>query len=178
MKSDHRFIHLLSHLRIFIAGTLISAAAALGFTAVKMSNPTSLADLGRPVQAADKFKQDPDELFGNKVTRPGISRDKGPAAAASEKLHLRAYPADDVPSEATLNAIASFKHMQASGAAVNAPSAPAQWHLIGPSKAVAPAILTFSGAQYITSGRITALAIAPTCTTTRCRVYVAAAGGG
>src|SRR5437588_3199052 len=155
MKSDHRFTHPLSYLRIFIAGTLISAAAALGFTAVKMSGPLPLADSGRPAQAADKFKQDPDELFGNKVTRPGISRDKGPTSAALEKLHLRAYPAEDVPSEATLNAIASFKHMQASSATLNAPSAPAQWQLIGPSKAVAPAILTFSGAQYIPIRRTT-----------------------
>src|SRR5207249_5946503 len=117
--------------------------------------------------------------LGNKVTRPGISRDKGPFAAALEKLHLRAYPAADVPTEATMNAIAAFKQMEASSPAVAAANAPpARWHLIGPSKAVFPDILTFSGAPYITSGRITALAIAPTCTTTQCRLWVAAAGGG
>lgn len=181
MKIPHWFTgsnSILSYLRIAIAGSLVVAAAALGFTAVRMSGPPPLADSDRPAQSFEKFKQDGDELFGNKVTRPGISRDKGPHGAALEKFYLRAYPAADVPSEATLNAIAAFKHMQASSAAVDAPSAPAQWHLIGPSKAVAPAILTFSGAQYITSGRITALAIAPSCTTTQCRVYVAAAGGG
>src|SRR5262249_27437446 len=34
------------------------------------------------------------------------------------------------------------------------------------------------GSQYITSGRITALAITPNCTTLQCTVWVAAAGGG
>src|SRR6266481_1656062 len=105
---------ILSYLRIAIAGSLVVAAAALGFTAVRMSGPPPLADSGRPAQVFEKFRQDSDEAFGNKVTRPGISRDKGPASAALEKLHLRAYPAADVPSEATLNAIAAFKHMQAS----------------------------------------------------------------
>src|SRR5207248_11004447 len=150
----------------------------------KMSSPPSLADSARPTQALNKFKQDADELVGNKETRPGISRDKGPHGAALEKFGLRAYPAADVPSEATLNAIAAFKQLKARGAAArlggnpNTPAALAQWQLIGPSSAVTPAILTFSGAQYISSGRITALAIAPTCTTTQCRIYVAAAGGG
>ena len=182
MKIPHwltRSNSLLSYLRIAMAGLLVVAAAAMGFTAVRMSGPPPSADSGRHAQALNKFRQDGDELFGNKVTRPGISRDRGPHSAALEKLHLRAYPAADVPSEATLNAIAAFKQVEASGPAVSAPNAaPARWHLIGPSKAVFPAILTFSGAQYITSGRITALAIAPTCTTTQCRLYVAAAGGG
>ena len=166
-----------------MASALVIAATVMGFTAVKMSGPPPLADSGRSAQAFEKFRQDGDALLGNKVTRPGISRDKGPFGAALEKFGLRAYPAADVPSEATLNAMAAFKHLKARGAAallasINAPTALAQWQLIGPSSAVEPAILTFSGAQFITSGRITALAIAPTCTATQCRIYVAAAGGG
>ena len=172
-----------SYMRIAITSALVIAATALGFTAVKMSSPAPLGDSGRSAQAFDKFRQDGDELLGNKVTRPGISRDKGPLGAALQKFSLRAYPAADVPSEATLNAIAAFKHLKARGAAArlsstNAPTAPGQWQLIGPSSAVEPAILTFSGAQFITSGRITALAISPTCTATQCRIFVAAAGGG
>jgi hypothetical protein len=158
---------------------LVLAAVALAVTATKMSSPRSSADSGRQAQAINKFRQDSDELLGNKVTRPGLSRDKGPAAAALEKLQLRAYPAADVSSEATLNAIASFQKVKTQGAAAKpGGNPPAQWQLIGPSNAVEPAILSFSGAQYTTSGRITALAIAPTCTNGNCRVYVAAAGGG
>ena len=45
-----------------------------------------------------------------------------------------------------------------------------------------PGTLSFYGggpsAKYVTSGRITALAIAPTCTASNCRVWVGAAGGG
>src|SRR6266487_6990905 len=52
------------------------------------------------------------------------------------------------------------------------------WNLIGPSTGNVPDILTFSGAPTTYSGRITALAIDPTCNGTTCRLWVAAAGGG
>ena len=188
MKTSRSFSRpnrVLSFLRFASGLTLISAAAAMAFVAAKPSVPLLLSKSDNPPKTVEKFKQDGDELLGNKVTRPGISRDKGPLGAALQKFSLRAYPAADVPSEATSNAIAAFKHLKARGAAArlssNAPTALAalgEWQLIGPSSAVEPAILTFSGAQFITSGRITALAIAPTCTTTQCRIFVAAAGGG
>jgi hypothetical protein len=41
-----------------------------------------------------------------------------------------------------------------------------------------PGLLVFSGADYTTSGRITALAIDPSCTFDKCRLWVGAAGGG
>jgi hypothetical protein len=172
-----------SYLRVAVAGTLVLAAVALAVTTAKMSGPLQAGKSAVNKDAFNKFRQDGDELLGNKVTRPGISRDKGPLGAALQKFSLRAYPAADVPSEATLNAIASFKQLKARGvsaplASTNTLSALGEWQLIGPSSAVDPAILTFSGAQFITSGRITALALAPTCTTTQCRIYVAAAGGG
>jgi hypothetical protein len=182
MKIPHRLTHsnpILSYLRIVIAGSFVVAAVALGFTAVRMSSPSPSRDSELQPEAFNKFRQDPDEAFDNKVTRPGVSRDKGPAAAALQKVQLSAYPAADVSSEATLNAIASFKKIKAHAAAAPpAGNPPGQWQLIGPSNSVQPGILSFSGAQYITSGRITALAIAPNCTNGKCRVYVAAAGGG
>jgi hypothetical protein len=52
------------------------------------------------------------------------------------------------------------------------------WQLAGPSTATDPAILTFAGQSYITSGRITAMAIDPTCAPGNCRLWVGAAGGG
>ena len=36
----------------------------------------------------------------------------------------------------------------------------------------------FDGAQYVASGRVTAMAISPTCTQSKCTLYIAAAGGG
>src|SRR5262249_6806053 len=50
--------------------------------------------------------------------------------------------------------------------------------LYGPSTATDPAILTFGGQDYITSGRITALAVDPACAPGNCRLWVGAAGGG
>jgi hypothetical protein len=76
---------------------------------------------------------------------------------------------------ATLDAIASFNQVKRTSA--GRPSVGA-WQSIGPSKSDAPDILTFSGAEYFTSGRVTALAIDPNCSKSRCRVWVGAAGGG
>jgi hypothetical protein len=181
---SNRLTFVLSSLRVIFAGSLVIGAAALCLAALKTSSPGPLRDSDRQAQTFNKFRQDPDELLSNKIARPGISRDRGPLGAALEKRQLRAYPAADVSPEATRNAIASFKKFKAANPAlstsVNTPNvnAPGEWHLIGPSTAVFPPILTFSGAQYVTSGRITALAIAPTCVSGNCRVYVGAAGGG
>jgi len=109
---------------------------------------------------------------------PG-DKDHGPLAAALENFSLRAYPLDDVPTEASQNAIASFnRFVAASNGNGKGKKTTGQWHLIGPSTAIFPDILTFSGAQYVTSGRITALAISPDCGSNGCRVWVGAAGGG
>jgi len=90
---------------------------------------------------------------------------------------LRAYPAavDEIPLDATLNAqsaFASIKARSSAGAGV--------WQLIGPSKATYPGVLNFLGDhdQYVASGRITALAIGPSCTAANCTLYLGAAGGG
>src|SRR5437588_4776514 len=98
-----------------------------------------------------------------------------PTRAAAEDFLHRAYPAADLPFSATLNAIAGFNQLQRNTAG-QAPVG--TWSLIGPSTANFPDILTFSGEEYTTSGRITALAIDPNCSTGSCRLWVAAAGGG
>jgi len=53
-----------------------------------------------------------------------------------------------------------------------------QWILYPHCTQEFPAVLTFSGRPYAASGRITALAIAPTCQPGNCRLWVAAVGGG
>jgi hypothetical protein len=64
------------------------------------------------------------------------------------------------------------------GASTLAGTSTGAWTLAGPSTANFPDVLTFSGAAYTTSGRITALAVDPNCSNTTCRVWAAAAGGG
>ncbi len=165
-----------SSVRLAITGALFVSAGAMAFVATKTSSPLLLGKSGNTHQPIHKFRMDRDVL-SNKMAIPGLGQDRGPLDAALEAFALRAYPADDVPTDASLNAIAAFNQIQAQGGG-NGKNTVGQWHLIGPSNAVFPDILTFSGQQYTTSGRITALAIAPNCTTNGCRLYVGAAGGG
>src|SRR5204862_4185838 len=86
-----------------------------------------------------------------------------------------AYPGTEIPGEATLAAQAGWRALNAGTHSSGA------WQLIGPSKAQYPAVLNpflFDGAQYVASGRVTAMAISSTCTQAKCTLYVAAAGGG
>jgi len=161
-----------SGVRFTIAGTLLCAAVAMAFVAAKPSGPFLLGKSGNTDQAIKKFRQDRDQMGGNRRTMPGPEIDRGPITADQERYANRAYPASDVPFKLTRNA----QNAWASARSL-APSAGA-WTLIGPSGGLFPDILTFSGRQYITSGRITALAIAPTCTINDCKLWVAAAGGG
>jgi hypothetical protein len=175
MKTHRSFIRtrLVSHLRFAGVVTLMSAAAAMAFVAVKPSGPM-LASAQDRLRTTTKFRGDPDRLGGNKRTMPG-DQEGGPLLAAIEDYAHRAYPAKDVPMQATLNAIAGFRQVQRTSMGRPAVGA---WQLIGPSMADDPSILTFSGAEYITSGRITALAVDPSCSVRTCRVWAAAAGGG
>jgi hypothetical protein len=176
MKTPHSFNRkrFSSAVRFTSAGTLLLAAAAMAFVAIKPPSPTLVSAQDR-LRNVSKFRGDRDLLGGNKRTLPGLDRDQGPLLAALEDYAHRAYPAKDVPMWATQNAIASFTQVKAMS--VERPSVGA-WQLIGPSKSDAPDILTFSGAEYFTSGRVTALAIDPSCNRHRCRVWVGAAGGG
>jgi hypothetical protein len=175
MKNPHSFSRnrFSSAVRFTIAGTLLCAAAAMAFVAVKPSGPTLASSQDR-LRATSKFRTDRDQSAGNRRTLPG-DQEGGPLLAALEDYAHRAYPAKDVPMTATLNAIASFRNVRAMS--MRRPS-PGAWQSIGPSKADVSDILTFSGTEYFASGRVTALAIDPTCSVRRCRVWVGAAGGG
>ena len=182
MKTPRWFIgnRFVSHLRMAGVVTLMSAAAAMAFVAVKPSGPmlVSLQDQPRTIS---KFRSDPDELAGSKRTLPGLERDRGPLLAALEDFAHRAYPKRDIPTHATRNAISGFKQFRERAVRERAFTAQAPtttWQLIGPSIPDVPDILTFTGTEYVTSGRITALGIAATCTVGNCRLYVGAAGGG
>jgi len=107
----------------------------------------------------------------------GNGNEKGPASEAEAEYIERAYPADEISFDLTLNAQAAFNQIKAKGVG-KGKNVPSQWTLAGPSTANFPGLLSFSGADYTTSGRITALAIAPGCSTNGCRLWVGAAGGG
>jgi hypothetical protein len=177
MKTPRWFIgsRFVSHLRMAGAVTLLSAAAAMAFVAVKPSVPLWVKSDSK--DSINKFSQNRATLFRNKLAIPGPEREGGPMAAADEDYANRAGPAAYVPFELTRKAHSAWTNVRAR-AGRQGPNAPGAWTLIGPSTANFPDVLTFSGAAYTTSGRITALAVDPACNNRRCRVWAAAAGGG
>jgi hypothetical protein len=177
----HRWFNrncLVPHLRMASVVTLMSAAAAMAFVAVKPSGPLWAKSDNK--NSINKFSQNHAELFRSKMTLPGPEREGGPVSAAEEDYAKRAFPATDIPFALRRNAHAAWANAKARAAAKgpHAPGAPGAWTLAGPSISNAPDILTFSGAAYTTSGRVTGLAVDPSCNARRCRVWAAAAGGG
>jgi hypothetical protein len=174
MKAPHSFSRnrFSSSVRCAIAVALMSAAAAMAFVAAKSSGPILLGKSDKTHHAINKFRLDRDQSGGNRRAMPGPETDRGPVAAAEEAYAHRAYPASDIPFELTVNAQTAWANVksQTSSAGV--------WTLVGPSTPNDPDILTFSGRNYTTSGRITALAITPTCASNDCTLWIAAAGGG
>lgn len=151
-----------------LAGIAVLAAALAVLLAGALRSSSSDAQrAGNPYAAKDEA-----EL---KAGEPNEARDagEGPGALEEQLYAQRAYPATEIPWAATLAAQQAWSTIQARGNA-----GAGQWSLIGPSTARYPSVLTFSGQAYVTSGRITALAIAPSCSPGNCRVWLGAAGGG
>jgi hypothetical protein len=186
MKTHRWFTRsrLVPHLRIASVVTLMSAAAAMAFVAVKPSGPLFLAN---DKNAINKFAQNRAASFRNKLAIPGPEREGGPTAAAEQDYVNRAGPAAYVPFELTRRAQRAWSNVRARPVVnrvttglgpLQRPAPPSQWTLVGPTSANDPDVLTFSGAPYTTSGRITAFALAPNCGQGHCYLYLAAAGGG
>jgi hypothetical protein len=103
----------------------------------------------------------------------------GPLAYEREKLANRAYPGTDIPIALTNTATQRFARVQSeSENGARGQMLDSQWVSLGPSVALYPAVLGRTGAAFVASGRISALAIEQNCTRRRCRLYVGAAGGG
>jgi hypothetical protein len=110
-------------------------------------------------------------LFAAKVGAAGES----PASWADENYQLNG--GDQITAREITGARTAFNVIQKNGVGKGKTST-ASWFSLGPKNAIYPAFLNRHGSQYVTSGRITALAIAPTCTLQQCTLWVAAAGGG
>jgi hypothetical protein len=160
--------------RVVSAVLLLSAASVMAIAGFYPYGPL-LAGTSKTRPASQKFRQGPDAMSGNRRVMPGPDRDGFAAAAAAEQYALRAYPAAYVPLEFTNKARQSWASILA---ATGGERRSGGWRLVGPTEARFPDVLTFSGAEYTTSGRITALAISPDCTKQNCRVWAGAAGGG
>ncbi|TMA26073.1 MAG: exo-alpha-sialidase [Deltaproteobacteria bacterium] len=100
----------------------------------------------------------------------------GPFTVAEEKYLNRAWPGDEVPLDASLAAPSVFREVASRHD--DDEKMDFNWQPLGPTNAFYPAILGRTGAPYVSSGRITDLAIDPNCGEERCRLWLAAAGGG
>ena len=160
--------------RLAIVGltAAIPVAAALALVVVTRSGRS-----GERVPRALPFKKgDSDEIAKRKNVMAAINEARDEAfTPAVEAYLLRAYPADDVPAEASIAAQGGWRTLNAG------PHSPGSWQLIGPSQALTPSVLNvflYDGAPALTSGRVTALANGPKCSRGDCPIYLAAAGGG
>jgi len=154
---------------------VIAASLALVIGAVSAGTVLAVAGPSDPaITATYVFGKHTNEVKDDDIA--GIANEGPDSSYAAEQYALRAYPAANIPTDATFAAQSAFASFKNSGKSVGT------WSPIGPlDKAVYPAVLDpflFDGAPYVASGRVTALAIAPNCSATKCRLYAGAAGGG
>jgi hypothetical protein len=151
---------------------LLSAAAVIA-GAVTKSGPSAhpSRELTEKGAVSVAFAKHTEDLFAAKVGDTG----EDPTSAADENYQLNG--GDQITADNVLGAQSAFSAIQKSGVGKGKNST-TSWYALGPTKAVYPAFLNRHGSQYVTSGRITALAITPNCTPQQCTVWVGAAGGG
>jgi hypothetical protein len=178
----HRLNRLPSLLRIFTAGALVSAAAAMAFVAVKTSTPTSHAKIS---MSAFRARQEALETSLG-ATRSGEPEAGTKISEAIKKIHNgraqqlyddRAYPREFIESAQQITAANAAKQV-----ASLAPLLAGSWTPLGPNGVAADALVasesTPASVGTIYSGRATAIAISPTCVAGNCVLFLGAAGGG
>jgi hypothetical protein len=167
-----------TYLRIAVAGTVLSAAVAMAFVAANTSGPLSSGKSASEGETkhirSDIFKHHLETILNR-----GNGGEAGEAgkSAAQEKLDNQAYPATSIASaqqQASANAAKQLGKLPG-GKKTN-------WQELGPSGVPADALVasesTGATAGTIYSGRTTAIAIAPNCNGSDCKVFIGAAGGG
>jgi hypothetical protein len=153
--------------RVAAAFSLVVAAAIATALLLGATSSTPLAREGSEHQGL-AFARHTQELLNRG------SKD-GPASYADQVEQLNAYPAAAVTSANVATARSAFTAI--SGRSLPRGHSLTSWYNLGPTRAIFPAFLNRH--DYITSGRITALAISPTtCNASDCTVWVGAAGGG
>ncbi len=145
---------------------IVGVASVLGTAATRTSSAPSVLHAAKG--------GDPD---ANAKATASLEKSPASVTAAEEAYAQKAYPADEVTVQAAANARASWTALNHRGIGKGKNKA-GQWTMIGPSHSNMPGELVFSGADYTTSGRITALALDPACSQSKCRVWIGAAGGG
>jgi hypothetical protein len=154
----------------------MSAAAAMAFVAVKTSTSTSHAKISMSRFRA--LHQDEFETSLGNVPQSGEPEgSRIHNGRAQEAYDNRAYPRKWIGADQQLAAANA-----ANTVAALSPALATAWTELGPPGVPADALVASesTGALVGTvySGRATAIAVSPTCTTSSCTVFIGAAGGG
>jgi hypothetical protein len=158
-------------LRAGVAVALVAlVAAAIALVAGSVQHGSPLAREGSEQQGL-AFKQHTQELFSKQGNQ------EGPLSYADQVYELNAYPDSTISADQIASSQDAGAALASRGVG-KGKSSTSSWYSLGPTDAIYPAFLNRHGSQYTTSGRITALAISPSCTPRQCTVWVAAAGGG
>jgi hypothetical protein len=132
------------------------------------------AAFGQTSGSASRFTKlgsDPDTHGASQIDTPG----EGPINQADAYFSAeRTYPAEEIPPNISHAAKLTFNAIAKKGDPGNN-----HWSAYGPKQSsVQPGVLSFSGATTATASRVTAMVIAPTCTSGNCRMWVGVSGGG
>ena len=101
----------------------------------------------------------------------------GPTSAESQQIAALAYPSSSLTAAVLTNERSYYQNNIAGRSKANGTG----WNLVGPATATQPAVLNVfdnQASDFGVSGRVTAIALDPSCNLTSCRVWMAAAGGG
>ena len=122
------------------------------------------------------------EELSEAIPGNGGESEEGPGSAAADEFFARAYPGTDIPLARAEGARKAYTALKGKGVSASG-AKPGSWASVGPSTAVYPFFdardyRSYVPNEYIAAGRTTTMAIAPSCTATKCRVWIGAAGGG
>jgi hypothetical protein len=184
MKFPHCFSRsasVLSYWRLAVGGTFLCTGLALAFVASAPSGGSGIKNAN-----AESVRANP---LPNRF-RTIVGRDDGSEAGrldgpAQEAYDNRAYPRlwiDPAQTRAAASAASDVARFSAISGSAKSLAAPASWQELGPPGVFASGFVTFEStngtAATFFSGRVTALAISPSCTATNCKIFVGSAGGG
>ncbi len=151
----------LSVVSVALAGLLAGFVAVVAFDAPRQGVARGRAFNRRAIPAF--------MLRGSEAERG----EKNGKAFSIEDYDNRAFPATDIAVARQQAAFAAFLSMaRLPGGKSN------NWQEVGPLSPYVVDAATYTGRPTFTSGRVTALALAPECKSGNCRIFVGAAGGG
>lgn len=161
------------------AAALLLVGAAIAVAVATHGSGASSAK----AQLTHIAKGDPDAQASAKDTP--FEAKNGATRAAEEDYAHRAYPGTDIPWQAQVASRNAYLKVKARYEASlrNSPNTGTvptggQWQPVGQPRQTYPGVLTFFGQSYADAGRTTAMAISPSCTTSSCKLWIGAAGGG